>query len=72
MRAWDQFRMGVGFTPEAYLPTAQIVRLIISDSTFSVHPFPWIRSPILTHRKVEEPPHFSEVVGAVRSPGRFL
>ena len=87
LRAWDLIRMGDGLTPEAYLPTAHIVRLNLVDSTLSVIPFSLdtladgspMENPELREfdavrvfsRARFEPPHRVEVRGAVRSPGEL-
>jgi polysaccharide export outer membrane protein len=85
MRAWDLIGMGEGLTPEAYLPTAQIERLNLVDSTLSIIPFSLDtledgtprEDPALSEFDVVrvfsrarfEPAHRVEVRGAVRDPG---
>jgi protein involved in polysaccharide export with SLBB domain len=85
LRAWDLIRMGLGLRPDAYLPTAHIVRLNLADSTLSVIPFSLDttaegeprENPELEEfdmvrvfpRTRFEPPHRVEVRGAVRDPG---
>lgn len=85
LRAWDLIDMGEGLTPEAYLPTAQIERLNLVDSTLSIIPFSLDTLPDGTPRENPalsefdvvrvfsrarfEPPHRVEVRGAVRDPG---
>ena len=85
LQAWDLIGMGEGLTPEAYLPTAQIERLNLADSTLSIIPFSLDKLPDGTpqqnpalqefdvlrvfSRARFEPAHTVQVQGAVRSPG---
>lgn len=85
LRAWDLIGMGEGLTPEAYLPTAQIERLNLVDSTLSIIPFSLDtlpdgaprQNPALQEfdvlrvfsRARFEPAHRVQVQGAVRTPG---